>query len=105
MRAVFGVLQTMAREEVAMTGKFAIAGLVTFKLKHKLTRKAGTSLLFWKEVKYAAKPPKKAVAAFPVRGIRREVAMQEARPVNFREFLEEYIAFEARRQAANQAAL
>ena len=70
VRAVFSELQTIAYAEVAKTEKFVIPQLVALKLKHKPARKAGTKIMFGKEVKVAAKPAKKVVKAFPAKALK-----------------------------------
>merc|ERR1711868_180799 len=44
--------------------------LTTLKLKHKAARKAGTKMMFGKEVKVAAKPASKVVKAFPAKALK-----------------------------------
>ena len=100
VRAIFSELKTIAYAEVANTEKFVIPELnVVLKVKHKPAKKAGVTIMFGKEVKVAAKPAKKVVAAFPGRGIRAYVARREVYVAM------EQAALEARRQVANQAAL
>merc|ERR1711988_1547735 len=70
VRAVFAELREVAYAEVAKTEKFAIPQLVTLKLKHKPARKAGTKMMFGKEVRVAAKPASKVVKAFPAKGLK-----------------------------------
>merc|ERR1719231_489268 len=56
--------------EVKKTEKFVIPQLTTLKLKHKPARKAGTKVMFGKEVKVAAKPASKVVKAFPAKALK-----------------------------------
>merc|ERR1711862_318052 len=53
VRAVFAELREVAYAEVAKTEKFTIPQLVMLKLKHKPARKAGTKMMFGKEVRVA----------------------------------------------------
>merc|ERR1719230_1496554 len=70
VRAVFAELKEVAYKEVAKTEKFTIPQLVVLKLKHKAARKAGTKVMFGKEVRVAAKPASKVVKAFPAKGLK-----------------------------------
>merc|ERR1719198_2614953 len=63
-------LRTIAYAEVKKTEKFVIPQLTTLKLKHKPARKAGTKVMFGKEVKVAAKPASKVVKAFPAKALK-----------------------------------
>merc|ERR1711874_529200 len=63
VKNVFAALRTIACAEVKKTEKFVIPQITTLKLKH--ARKAGTKVMFGKEVKVAAKPASKVVKAFP----------------------------------------
>ena len=65
VRAVFAELREVAYAEVAKTEKFAIPQLVTLKLKHKPARKAGTKVIFGREVKVAAKPVQRRLPGAP----------------------------------------
>merc|ERR1711966_110244 len=56
VKAIFTELNEIARAEVKKTEKFTIPQLVMLKLKHKPARKAGTKVMFGKEVRVAAKP-------------------------------------------------
>merc|ERR1719284_1546351 len=67
VKGVFAALRTIAYAEVKKTEKFVIPQLTTLKLKHKPPRKAGTKVMFGKEVKVAAKPASKVVKAFPAK--------------------------------------
>merc|ERR1711985_66604 len=70
VRAVFAELREVAYAEVAKTEQFTIPQLVRLKLKHKPARKAGTKMMFGKEVRVAAKPASKVVKAFPAKGLK-----------------------------------
>merc|ERR1711959_532002 len=70
VRAVFAELKEVAYTEVAKTEKFTIPQLVMLKLKHKPARKAGTKMMFGKEVQVAAKPASKVVKAFPAKSLK-----------------------------------
>ena len=70
VKGVFAALRTIACAEVKKTEKFVIPQLTTLKLKHKPARKAGTKMMFGKEVKVAAKPASKVVKAFPAKALK-----------------------------------
>ena len=70
VKGVFAALRTIAYAEVKKTEKFVIPQLTTLKLKHKSARKAGTKVMFGKEVKVAAKPASKVVKAFPAKALK-----------------------------------
>merc|ERR1711939_1205900 len=70
VRAVFAELKEVAYAEVAKNEQFTIPQLVRLKLKHKPARKAGTKMMFGKEVRVAAKPASKVVKAFPAKGLK-----------------------------------
>merc|ERR1712228_831617 len=70
VKGVFAALRTIAYAEVKKTEKFVIPQLTTLKLKHKPARKAGTKVMFGKEVKVAAKPASKVVKAFPAKALK-----------------------------------
>merc|ERR1711912_173295 len=70
VKGVFAALRTIAYAEVEKTEKFVIPQLTTLKLKHKPARKAGTKVMFGKEVKVAAKPASKVVKAFPAKALK-----------------------------------
>merc|ERR1739848_597347 len=70
VRAVFAELREVAYAEVAKTEKFTIPQLVMLKLKHKPARKAGTKMMFGKEVRVAAKPASKVVKAFAAKSLK-----------------------------------
>merc|ERR1711924_149887 len=61
---VMGALAELGSKEVKSVGKFAIPGLCIIKTRKKPATKAGTRLMFGKEVKVAAKPAKTVVKAF-----------------------------------------
>merc|ERR1711904_754479 len=73
VRAVFAELREVAYAEVAKTEQFTIPQLVRLKLKHKPARKAGTKMMFGKEVRVAAKPASKVVKAFPAKSLKDSV--------------------------------
>merc|ERR1711874_394846 len=70
VKGVFAALRTIAYAEVKKTEKFVIPQITTLKLKHKPARKAGTKVMFGKEVKVAAKPASKVVKAFPAKALK-----------------------------------
>merc|ERR1711879_1034980 len=61
---VMGALAELGSKEVKSVGKFTIPGLCIIKTRKKPATKAGTRLMFGKEVKVAAKPAKTVVKAF-----------------------------------------
>merc|ERR1712226_1651120 len=61
---VMGALADLGSKEVKAVGKFAIPGLCMIKTRKKPATKAGTRVMFGKEVKVAAKPAKTVVKAF-----------------------------------------
>merc|ERR1712094_151623 len=69
VKGVFAALRTIAYTEVKKTEKFVIPQLTTLK-QHKPARKAGTKVMFGKEVKVAAKPASKVVKAFPAKALK-----------------------------------
>ena len=62
---VFAALRTIAYAEVKKTKKFVIPKLLTLELKHKPARKAGTKVIFGREVKVAAKPVQRRLPGAP----------------------------------------
>merc|ERR1711998_411378 len=70
VKGVFAALRTIAYTEVKKTEKFVIPQLTTLKLRHKPARKAGTKVMFGKEVRVAAKPASKVVKAFPAKALK-----------------------------------
>ena len=70
VRQVFAALRTIAYAEVKKTKKFVIPKLLTLELKHKPARKAGTKVIFGREVKVAAKPASKVVRALPAKALK-----------------------------------
>ena len=70
VKAVFAALRTIAYAEVKKTQKFVIPKLLTLELKHKPARKAGTKVMFGREVKVAAKPASKVVMVFPAKALK-----------------------------------
>ena len=80
VKAVFAALRTIAYAEVKKTNKFVIPQLLTIKVKHKPARKAGTNMMFGKEVKVVAKPASKVVKVFPGKAVKdsiRDLAVWE----------------------------
>merc|ERR1712046_369971 len=61
---VLGALADLGSKEVKAVGKFALPGLCMLKTRKKPAAKAGTRLMFGKEVKVAAKPAKTVIKAF-----------------------------------------
>merc|ERR1712195_62515 len=61
---VLGALADLGAKEVKSAGKFALPGLCMIKTRKKPATKAGTRVMFGKEVKVAAKPAKTVVKAF-----------------------------------------
>ena len=70
---VLDALAEMGPKQVKNVGKFVIPGLVMIKTKKKAATKAGTRMMFGKEVKVAAKPAKTVVKAFPVSAIKKSI--------------------------------
>ena len=70
VRQVFAALRTIAYAEAKKTKKFVIPKLLTLELKHKPARKAGTKVMFGREVKVAAKPASKVVRALPAKALK-----------------------------------
>merc|ERR1712100_511888 len=61
---VLGALSDLGATEVKSVGKFTLPGLCMIKTRKKPATKAGTRVMFGKEVKVAAKPAKTVVKAF-----------------------------------------
>merc|ERR1719213_378635 len=61
---VLGALADLGAKEVKSVGKFTLPGLCIIKTRKKPATKAGTRVMFGKEVKVAAKPAKTVVKAF-----------------------------------------
>merc|ERR1719396_266000 len=61
---VMGALADLGSKEVKAVGKFAIPGLCMIKSRKKPATKAGTRVMFGKEVKVAAKPAKMVIKAY-----------------------------------------
>merc|ERR1712139_255809 len=70
VKAVLAALTAIATAEVKKTEKFVIPQICMLKLKHKPARKAGTKVMFGKEVKVAAKPATKVVKAFAAKALK-----------------------------------
>ena len=70
VKYVFAALRTIAYAEVKKTNKFVIPQLLTIKVKHKPARKAGTNMMFGKEVKVVARPASKVVKVFPGKAVK-----------------------------------
>merc|ERR1712110_340700 len=72
---VMGALADLGSKEVKSVGKFTIPGLCIIKTRKKPATKAGTRLMFGKEVKVAAKPAKTVIKAFANAKIKKAVCM------------------------------
>merc|ERR1712146_584852 len=72
VKAVFNELNAIA-QSVKKNEKFTIPQLVVLKLKHNPARKAGTKVMFGKEVRVAAKPASKVVKAFPAKALKASI--------------------------------
>ena len=59
--------------QVKKTGIFTIPGLCRIKTRVKPATKAGTKLMFGKEVKVKARPAKTVVKAFPVAALKAQI--------------------------------
>merc|ERR1712170_214748 len=70
---VLGALAELGAKEVKSVGKFALPGLCMIKPRKKPATKAGTRVMFGKEVKVAAKPAKTVVKAFANAKLRKAV--------------------------------
>ena len=70
VRQVLAALRTIAYAEVKKTKKFVIPKLLTLELKHKPARKAGTNVMFGREVKVAVTPASKVVRALPAKALK-----------------------------------
>merc|ERR1712199_35286 len=66
-------LAALATTEVKKTGIFTIPGLCRIKTRVKPATKAGTKLMFGKEVKVKARPAKTVVKAFPVAALKAQI--------------------------------
>merc|ERR1711907_128220 len=66
-------LAALATTEVKKTGIFPIPGLCRIKTRVKPATKAGTKLMFGKEVKVKARPAKTVVKAFPVAALKAQI--------------------------------
>ena len=60
---VLGALTDLGSKEMKRVGKFVIPGVCILKTRKKPATKAGTRMMFGKEVKVAAKPAKTVVKA------------------------------------------
>merc|ERR1712013_180778 len=70
---IMGALAELASKQVKSVGKFVVPGLVMIKTRKKPATKAGTRVMFGKEVKVAAKPAKTVVKAFPVSVLKKSI--------------------------------
>merc|ERR1719460_2118104 len=66
-------LVDLAPPEVKKTGIFTIPGLCRIKTRLKPATKAGTKVMFGKEVKVKAKPAKTVVKAFAVAALKAQI--------------------------------
>merc|ERR1719316_2181995 len=66
-------LVDLATTEVKKTGIFTIPGLCRIKTRVKPATKAGTKVMFGKEVKVKARPAKTVVKAFPVAALKAQI--------------------------------
>ena len=66
---MFAALRTIAYAEVKKTKKLVIPKLLTLELKHKPARKAGTKVMFGREVKVAAKKASNVLKITPDKAI------------------------------------
>merc|ERR1712138_379156 len=69
-REVLDSFVTIAANEVKKNGIFTLSNLVRIKTRVKPATKAGTRMMFGKEVKVAAKPAKTVVKAFPAAALK-----------------------------------
>eukprot|EP00438_Fugacium_kawagutii_P017485 Skav217981 [mRNA] locus=scaffold496:423511:423864:- [translate_table: standard] len=69
---VLNSLAEIGTEEVKKSGKFVLPGLCMIKTRQKKATKAGTRLMFGKEVAVKAQPAKTVVKAFPAAVLKRE---------------------------------
>ena len=70
---VVNSLVAVATQEVKKNGIFTIPGLCRIKTRVKPATKAGTKLMFGKEVKVKARPAKTVVKAFPVAALKAQI--------------------------------
>ncbi|CAE7287965.1 HCc2 [Symbiodinium natans] len=63
-------LADIGATEVKKTGKFVLPGLVMIKTRTKPATKAGTKMMFGKEVTVKAQPAKTVVKAMPVKAVK-----------------------------------
>merc|ERR1711907_300323 len=66
-------LAALATTEVKKTGIFTIPGLCRIKTRVKPATKAGTKVMFGKEIKVKARPAKTVVKAFPVAALKAQI--------------------------------
>jgi len=62
----------IATKELKKEGKFTLPGLCMIKTRKKPATKAGTKVMFGKEVKVKAQPAKTVVKAFPVAALKKQ---------------------------------
>mmetsp|Transcript_40358 Transcript_40358/g.49777 ORF Transcript_40358/g.49777 Transcript_40358/m.49777 type:complete len:120 (+) Transcript_40358:55-414(+) len=70
---VINSLAEIGTEEVKKSGKFVLPGLCMIKTRTKAATKAGTRLMFGKEVTVKAQPQKTVVKAFPVSALKQQI--------------------------------
>ena len=70
VKEIFEVLATLAQNEMILTKKFTIPGLVTFQLGNKRKRKAETRIINGKQRFFAAKAQRAVVKAFPAKALK-----------------------------------
>ena len=73
VKAVFAALRTIAYAEVKKTNKLVIPQLLAIKVKHKPARKAGTKMMFGKEVKVVAREASWHLKAFPASALQKSI--------------------------------
>merc|ERR1719421_2170488 len=72
-REVLDSFVAIAANEVKKNGIFTLSNLVRIKTRVKPATKAGTRMMFGKEVKVAAKPAKTVVKAFPAAALKKQI--------------------------------
>merc|ERR1712124_97621 len=72
-RDVLDSFVSIAANEVKKNGVFSLSNLVRIKTRVKPATKAGTRMMFGKEVKVAAKPAKTVVKAFPAAALKKQI--------------------------------
>merc|ERR1711869_87202 len=72
-REVLDTFVAIAAAEVKKNGIFSVPNLFRIKTRVKPATKAGTRVMFGKEVKVAAKPAKTVVKAFPAAALKKQI--------------------------------